>query len=231
MSARMTVATSLLNGRRIGHFTSVKTLTNDETIQEAIDGGYVVGKKEAIGSTAKGVLRGMVAGIQKDGNGRKVNEFISIQPFAKCFLPDPTDSVSKDNCKVRLVARALKEMKPDTTNWSFAVEGASSDTLNISTITTGEVVGEIVVGENIDLNGFGLAMGTGDTLKWAVPGSAKSGTVAAAKITSSWTRITVLGDALSELASAAYDGALIVFTLKIGSKTVVKSATLRVNEP
>jgi len=228
MAANMTVVTNLLNGRRVGRFANRKTLNNDETIQEAIDGGYVVGKKEIIGSTTKGVLRGMVMGIQKDGNGRKINEFISLQPYAKCYLEDVTDSVTKDNCKVRVVARALKEMKPDTTGWSFGIEGASSETLNVTSISTGEVVNEIVVGEAVDINGFGLSMASGDTLKWSVPGTEKTGTVADAKITSAWTRITVTGDALSELASATYNGKLIVFVLKIGSKTVSKSATLRI---
>ena len=228
MAANMTVVTNLLNGRRVGRFANRKTLNNDETIQEAIDGGYVVGKKEIIGATAKGVLRGMVVGVQKDGNGRKINEFISLQPYAKCHLDDPTDPVTKDNCKVRVVARALKELQPDTSNWSFAIEGASSDTLNITSVTTGEVIGEIVVGENVDFNGFGLTMGGGDSLAWSVPGTAKSGTVADASIESSWTRLTVTGNALAELASAEYNGKMIAFVLKVGNATVSKSATLKV---
>ena len=228
MAANMTVVTNLLNGRRVGRFANRKTLSNDETIQEAIDGGYVVGKKEIIGATAKGVLRGMVVGVQKDGNGRKINEFISLQPYAKCHLDDPTDPVTKDNCRVRVVARALKEMQPDTSGWSFALEGASSDTLNVTTVTTGEVIGEIVVGEDVDFNGFGLTMGEGDTLRWSVPGTEKSGTVADAKIESAWTRLPVTGDALAELASPEYNGKTIVFVLKVGNATVSKSATLKV---
>ena len=38
MAANMTVVTNLLNGRRVGRFANRKTLSNDETIQEAIDG-------------------------------------------------------------------------------------------------------------------------------------------------------------------------------------------------
>ena len=91
MAANMTVVTNLLNGRRVGRFANRKTLNNDETIQEAIDGGYVVG-------------------------------------------------------------------------------------------------------ENVDFNGFGLATGDGDALRWSVPGTEKSGTVESARIESSWTRLTVVGD-------------------------------------
>ena len=71
-------------------------------------------------------------------------------------------------------------------------------------------------------------MGEGDSLAWSVPGTGKSGTVADAKIESSWTRLTVTGDALAELASADYNGKMIAFVLKVGNATVSKSATLKV---
>jgi len=227
MAANMTVVTTLLNGRRVGRFAPRKTLSNDETIQEAIDGGYVTGKKESIGQNAKGVLRGMVVGIQKDGNGRKINEFISLQPVVKGTLPDITDTIVRDVLRVRVAARTLKELQPDTSSWSFAVEGNTSDTLNITSISTGEELNVVTIGKAIDFNGFGLAMGESDTLKWAVPGTEKAGTVAPAKYTSAWTRITTTADVLSELASATYDGLTIAFTVKIGGQTVTKTATLR----
>jgi len=227
MAANMTVVTNLLNGRRVGRFVNGKTLTNDETIQEAIDGGYVVGKKEAIGQSAKGVLRGMVVGIQKDANGRKINEFLSLQPYLKGKVEDPTDNVTKENCAVRIVARTLKELQPDISDWSFFLENASVGSLVITSISTGEEVNEIVLGEAIDLNGFGLTMGTGDSLKWSVLGESASGTVAQAKITSEWTRITLASDVLDTIKTAAYDGKTIAFELKVGNQTVTKTALLR----
>ena len=102
------------------------------------------------------------------------------------------------------------------------------DFITLYPVPTGEVIGEIIVGENVDFNGFGLAMGEGDTLRWSVPGTEKSGTVESAKIDSSWTRLTVTGDALEELASAEYNGKMIAFVLKVGNATVSKSATLKV---
>jgi len=225
MAANMTVVTTLLNGRRVGRFASRKTLSNDETIQEAIDGGYVTGKKESIGQNARGVLRGMVLGIQKDGNGRKINEFISLQPSVKGKLDDITDSIAKDALRVRVVAHVLKELKPDTSAWSIGVEGASSDTLNITSISTGEEVNSVTLGQAVDINGFGLANPT--EVKWSVIGTTKSGTVAAAKMTSSWTRITLAADVLDEIKSAAYDGMTIAFTVKVGGQMVTKTATLK----
>lgn len=71
-------------------------------------------------------------------------------------------------------------------------------------------------------------MGDGDTLRWSVPGTEKSGTVESARIESSWTRLTVAGDALAELASEEYNGKMIAFVLKVGNATVSKSATLKV---
>jgi len=229
MGAHITIATQMLGDKRVGRIVDGKTLGNDETIQEAIDYAFVVGKKEVIGQSVKGVLKAMVDGIARDGNGRKINEVISLQPYAKGRLAEVTDNIDKSKLSVRLVARALKELAPDTRDWTFSVEGSNSNTVTVSSITTGEVIGEIVVGENIALNGFGLALGEGDTVRWAVLTTTKSGTVAAAKLSGTWTRLTVTGDALAELNAPEYNGKVIVFTLTVGGKTVVKSATLRVN--
>jgi len=229
MGAHITIATQMLGNKRVGRIVDGKTLDNDATIQEAIDYGFVVGKKEVIGQAVKGVLKAMADGVAKDGNGRKVNELVSLQAYAKGRLDDITDEIDKTKIDVRVVARALKELMPDTTGWSYTVEGSTSGTLSVSSITTGEMIGEIVVGEDVDINGYGLAIGTGDTVKWAVTGTAKSGTVDASKLSGSWTRLTVTGNALAELNDPQYNGKTIVWTLKIGGKTVVKSATLRVN--
>jgi len=225
MAANMTVVTNLLNGHRVGRFANRKTLSNDETIQEAIEGGYVTGKKENIGQNAKGVLRGMIIGIQKDGNGRKINEFISLQPVIKGSLLDDTDTIDKKNLRVRVAARTLKELQPDTSAWSFTLEGTTSETLNITSITTGDELNVVEINKAIALNGFGLKDPT--EVKWAVVGTTKSGTVAAAKITSEWTRITLAADVLSELASTTYNGLTLVVTVKVGAQMVTKTATLK----
>ena len=45
-----------------------------------------------------------------------------------------------------------KEFKVDTTEWSFIIE-VSTGTFTIEVITTGEKLGEIVLGEDVKLNG------------------------------------------------------------------------------
>ena len=123
-------------------------------------------------------------------------------------------------------ARMLKEFKVDTTQWSFIVEG-STGTFTIEVVTTGEKLGEIVLGEDVKLNGKGLAMGEGDSVSWSVPETGESGTVGASSITSDATRITIGRDGLHELFVSANDGKTIVFTARIGGKKSVKSATMK----
>ena len=94
-------------------------------------------------------------------------------------------------------------------------------------ITTGERLGEIVLGENVKLNGKELTMGEGDSVSWSVPETGESGTVGASFITSDATRITIARDGLQELFDAANDGKTIVFTVRIGNKKSVKSATMK----
>jgi len=229
MSAHLIISSHMLGEKRVGQIVDGKTLGNDETIQEAIDGGYVVGKKEVIGQSVKGVLKAMADGVAKDGNGRKVNEFFSLQPYVKGRLDEPTDDIDKSKLAVRLVARALKELGVDTSDWSFTVEGTSSDTLNISSVTTGEEIGVITIGKSVEFNGFGLETKEGDTVSWTVEGTAKSGTVPASLLSGDWTRLNVGATALSELNDPQYNGKVIVWKLKIGGKTAVKSATIRVS--
>ena len=227
MGAQVTIATHLLNGRRVGQVMDPKSLDNTATIQEAIDYGYALGKVEQIGYNAKGVLKSMINGISKDGNGRKIDEFFSIQPSVQGRLGDVTDDIDRDKIKVVAHARTLKNLKFDTSDWTVTLEGTTGD-LTINSISTGETTGVIVVGEDVAINGFGLKLSDGDSVKWSVPGTAKSGTIAAASLSGDTTRLTIDGDALSELDSAEYDGKTIVFTLAIGTNRGVKSAVLKI---
>ena len=136
--------------------------------QEALDYGYVTGKKSSLAAVAEGVLKAMIDGIRKDGNGRKIDDFVSINAFARGSLKDICDELAKANVRVSVRARMLKEFKVDTTQWSFIVEG-STGTFAIEVITTGEKLGQIVLGENVKLNGRELTMGEGDTVSWSVP--------------------------------------------------------------
>ena len=223
---QMKVATGVLNGRRVGHFVDLVTLGSAETLKEALDYGYVTGKQSSLAATAEGVFKAMIDGLRKDGNGRKIDDFLSINAFARGSLKDICDELTKANVKVSARARMLKEFKVDTTAWSFVFEG-STGTFIIEVITTGEKLGEIVLGENVKLNGKELAMGEGDTVSWSVPETGLSGTVASAFVTSDATRITIARDGLQELFESANDGKTVVFTVRIGDKKAVKAATMK----
>ena len=56
----MKVAVGTLNGRHIGRFTDLETLGSDATLQEALDYGYVTGKKSSLAAVAEGVLKAMI---------------------------------------------------------------------------------------------------------------------------------------------------------------------------
>ena len=223
---QMKVATHVLNGRRVGYFVDLVTLGSAETLKEALDYGYVTGKESSLTAVTEGVCKAMIDGIRKDGNGRKIDDFISINAFARGSLKDICDELTRANARVSVRARMLKEFKVDTTEWSFIIEG-STGTFSIEVITTGEKLGEIVLGENVKLNGKELTMGEGDSVSWSVPETGESGTVGASFVTSDATRITIARDGLQELFDAANDGKTVVFTVRIGNRKSVKAATMK----
>lgn len=226
MGNKVKIETQLLGGVRVGRIVDNPGLDSDATVQEAIDYGYVVGKKEAIKSQADGVLKAMVRGIERDGNGRKVDGIVSIHAFGKGKLDHITDEVTKDKIGAILRARMLKDFKVDVSDWTFVIEG-STGTLRVTVITTGEKEGEIILGEAVKLNGIELKLSEGDSVEYLVPESGVKGTIAAEAIESDSTRITLDGGQFAALKDdAANNGRDIVFTINIGNKKAVKSAKM-----
>lgn len=226
MSATIKITTHVLGDTRVGQIVENPGLDSDATVQEAIDYGYVVGKKEIIKAQAEGVLKAMFEGVEKDGNGRKIDEVISLQPYATGSLADPTDDITKASIGARLVAHMLKQMALDSSGFSFIIEGATG-TLRITVITTGQDEGVIVLGEAVKFNGMELLMGEGDSIAYRIPESGVTGEIARELITSEPTRITLAADALAALAAdSANNGRDIVFTVKIGNKKIVKAAKM-----
>ena len=222
MGAKVTIETHLLNDKRVGRIANLKTLTNDETIQEAIDMGYVVGKPQLISANVKGVLKCMVDAVSKDGNGRKIDSYFSIQPSVQGKLDDVTDDIDKSKLTVKALARNLKEMTVDTDGWNFTVEG-STGSLVINSISTGEKTGEVVLGEDVNINGIALDNGA-VSIKWKVAELSAEGTVTAAEIKSrDYSRITIDEAALEALESLEANGKTIVFDITCGNNRAVKS--------
>lgn len=228
MGAKLVIATKILGDSRVGQIVNNPGLDSVATINEAIDYGHVVGKPDAILGHVNGVLKAMVSGVSANGNGRKIDEIFAIHPYATGSLEDVTDPITKDRIGAVLRARMLKQMKLDASAFSFIIEGATG-TLRITVITSGEEEGVIVLGEETQMNGFDIEMGEGDSISYTIPESGVTGQIDADSVKSSASRITLDKDALSELAAdPANNGRDIVFTVKIGNKKVVKSATMRI---
>lgn len=214
-----------LNGRKVGRIIDQKTLDTDATLDEALRNGYVVGQKPSIKANVEGVLRCMVDGIQRDGNGRKIDGYVSLNAFAKGIIKELTDEYTAKDVVVR--ARMLKEFqsKVDSSKFAILIEGATG-TFLIETVTTGEKSGQIVLGKDVALNGSDLVMGEGDTITWKVPETGATGTVDATHVTSDATRITIGRDALQPLFNPENNGKDIVFTVKIANKVATKIASM-----
>lgn len=226
--AQIKIATSILNGRRVGRIVDNQSLDGDATVKEALDYGYVVGKPTSIVAEAQGVLKAMIDGVQRDGNGRKIDGYLSVNPFLKGLLADVTDDFDSASCKAVVRARMLKEFNVDTDDWSFIIEGATG-TFQIDSITTGEILNEIFSGEAVAVNGSRFNEGDAPIVGWKLP-SGETGTVAAGHVAHDATRITVAAEGLADLYAAGTDGDDVTFTVKIGNKVAIKTATFRVGE-
>ena len=229
MGANVKVGVTSLNGKYVPVMLGRKTIENNETIEEALKYSYVMGKPSQIEYNVKGVLKAMVAGIGKDGNGRKIDSLFSMQPVIKGKGDDVCDDIDKSKLKVVAKARALKDMTIDSSNWNVSVEG-SSGSLRIDTISTGEKTGYIYLGEDVNVNGYGLVVGATSSFEWSVPGTSASGTIAAEHLTSEYTRLTIAAAAFAEIRSAEFNGKTIEFKFKIGNNVGRKSALLVFND-
>ena len=221
------VAAHQLGDKTVGRIVGLKTLGDAEIVDEALRKAYVSGQANVILGNFCGVMKSMTDSSRRDGNGRKIDSFCSIQPWIKGRLEDPTDPLDKSKVKVVLRARALKEMGIDVSNWTFVIEGTTGVVI-VHAISTGETVGEIVLGEQVHVTGKELAMGEGDTVSWSIPEAGRHGSVNPTKVTSDATRIILAADAFSGIVPGPeLDGKTMVLTFTIGNRKAVKSAVLR----
>ena len=226
--AHLNISTQLLDGRRVGRIINNICLDTDATVQEALDYGHVVGKKESITANAVGILKAMIDGVGKDGNGRKIDGYISINAYPQGRLEDITDEFDKTRMKVVARARMLKKFFVDTRGWTFTIEG-STGSFSIESISTGEEMNVIFGNEDVLINGKGLVLGEGDKVRWELPdGTAED--IFSDYLSSSANRITADKTAFSDLVAHAQDGDIVKFTITIGGKKAVKTAVYRISE-
>ena len=177
------VSATKLGDKTVGRIVGLKTLGDAEIVDEALRKAYVSGQANIILGNICGVMKSMSDASRRDGNGRKIDSVCSIQPWMKGRLDDPSDPLDTSKVKVALKARALKEINIDVSNWTFVIEGATG-TVVINAVSTGETVGEIVLGEAVHVTGKELAMGEGDSIGWEIPEDGRHGNVSPTKVTS-----------------------------------------------
>ena len=141
---RKIVLTHNLGDQLVGQFAETDGLGTDATLSEAIEYGFVTSiQKESLLAYIQGVFKAMIRGVESDGNGRKIDGFVSINPFARGRLDDICDEYTKSVAHVVAICRMLKAFDVDTSGWQFVIEG-STGTLTVYVISTGEKAGEMV---------------------------------------------------------------------------------------
>ena len=216
--------THTLGDQLVGQFAEEDGLDTDATLSEALEYGFVTSmQKEALLAQIQGVFKAMIRGVETDGNGRKIDGFVSINPFARGRLDDICDEYTASVAKVVAIARMLKEFDIDTSDWSFVIEG-SVGSIVVNVVTTGEAVGFVRSGEDIMINGLHLA---GASVGFELPDGHHYG-IAPEYVTSDESRVTIDKDGLADLAAHAADGDIVKFKVTVGNSIGYKSAVYKV---
>ena len=221
---RKIVLTHNLGDRLVGQFAETDGLGTDATLSEAIEYGFVTSiQKESLLAYIQGVFKAMIRGVESDGDGRKIDGFVSINPVARGRLDDICDEYTKSVAHVVAICRMLKAFDVDTSGWQFVIEGSTGN-LVINVVTTGEEVGVVRSGEDIMINGQHLA---GASVGFELPDGRHYG-IASEHVTSDETRVTVDKDGLADLAAHAQDGDVVKFKVAVGNNRGYKSAVYKV---
>ena len=207
------------------------TIDLETSIDEAKDSLIVVGDKLLIKGMFVGLFKSMVKGIERDGNGRQLGDFITLYPV-------PTGEFDLDRGwqigvnGVRIRARLMNELEIDISKWEFEDVTPGRQAFTLGSVECGErQLGVVDFVHPVWINGKPLPHTDEIRIDWAVEGTDRHGTVPAAKVTSTASRATVAADALSELASEENDGKTIVFTVRGNFASAKISAKLKYVAP
>ena len=216
--------THTLGDQLVGQFAEEDGLDTDATLNEALEYGFVTSmQKEALLAQIQGVFKAMIRGVETDGNGRKIDGFVSINPFARGRLADICDEYSRSVAHVVAICRMLKAFEIDTSGWQFVIEGSTGN-LVVNVVTTGEEVGVVRSGEDIMINGLHLS---GASVGFELPDGHHYG-IAPEYVTSDESRVTIDKDGLADLAAHAADGDIVKFKVVVGNSIGYKSAIYKV---
>ena len=213
-------------------FVDKQTVELETSIDEAKNGLYVVGDKLLIKGYFTGLMRSAVDGISRDGLARQLGDFLTIYPVVKGEI-DLDKGWDDEVNSISIKARLLNEMTIDISDWEFVDVTEGRKPFKLESVKAGaeEKSGTVVIGEGVEMNGDSIPATADIRVEWAVEETGESGTIPAAKVTSTCTRVDITGDALAGLATEAHDGKTIVFTVRGNKAKATVKATLKFVEP
>ena len=143
-------------------------------VDEAIRGNYVKGEKGLITGEVQGVIASMVANTAKDGNARQIDGLFTIYPqYVGLIDPEKGHDPAKNGVETRI--RLLKELRIDTSKWTFNDVTPGRVPIRAYNASTGGTVGVVENGKPVKFVGYGLETAT--RVEWRIEGTDKAGTV------------------------------------------------------
>ena len=141
-------------------------------VEEAIRGNYVKGEKGLITAEVQGVIASMVANTAKDGNARQIDGLFTIYPqYVGLIDPEKGHDPAKNGVETRI--RLLKELRIDTSKWTFNDVTPGRVPIRAYNASTGGTVGVVENGTQVKFVGYGLETAT--RVEWRIEGTEKSG--------------------------------------------------------
>ena len=216
----------------IAVFVNKKTIPLATTIREAIQNNYTIGQEAFLKNNFIGLCISAAEGVATDGRPRIVAGLVKFFLTPKGEIKDGRWDPETNRLMLRV--RLLKDVKLDTSAWTFNDVTPGRRQFTINTIRAGGVTGEYVIGQRGEVNGDRFPnTEQGETIRvdWAVEGTDKAGTLDPSLVTSNATRINIAESAFAELKAPEYEGKTLTITVRGNFANMKKSAVIRYVAP
>ena len=215
-------------GGAVAVFVNKETVPLDTSIREAIQGNYAMGQEPLIKNLFMGLMRSMIDGLLRDGHARTLAGLITVYLVVKGEF-DLEKGWDDEVNSLQVRARLLNDLDIDITNWAFQDVTPGKRAFTLSTFEAGGPTNTFNPHKAAALNGNNVpntSVGEEIRIDWAVEGTDKAGTVDAAKVSSTATRIDIAAGAFPSIDSAEYDGKTLVLTVRGNFSNAVKRVVL-----
>ena len=136
-------------------FVEKTTIPLDTTVKDAIDSLHVMGQPQLVKNNFLGLMKSIAEGVQRDGKPRKIADFLRVYPV----LTGPVDLDKGFDPNVNglvLGVELLKEMKLDTSDWTFEDVTDGRKPIRIESVK-GSELGVVDGAHDMELNGRGMS--------------------------------------------------------------------------